>query len=168
MGNLDVFDLDARRDEVWPVPGEAYEKDHLLQKYLKLDFGKLAEFKAFEINHVPLEENTNADVLSWLANTRNPRINHSFVQEIRKTPKIETKGKSVAVVSNMAPTFWMTLIQQYIEYGMILTYPSEVILVRRRLGLHRVRVNFIQEVLVHTIVEVLGKSKSQLRPPRSA
>lgn len=75
------------------IKGNAQANDLLLQKYLKLVVGKLAEFNEFEIDHVPREEKTRADVLSQLASARNPKINHSFVPKFKTDPTMEVEGK---------------------------------------------------------------------------
>lgn len=45
-------------------------------------------FKEYEITYVPHKENTCADVLSLLANTGSPIINHSFVQDTKRKHRV--------------------------------------------------------------------------------
>lgn len=63
---------------------EGPTKGPLLQQYLKLATKRLERFKAFEIVHVPREENTCVDVLK-LATERSLDIYHYFIQETKKT-----------------------------------------------------------------------------------
>lgn len=86
--------------------GGAQEKDPLLQKYLKLVMGKMEEFKAFKINHRPRKESTWVDDLSRLASIRSPIIIHfSLRKSEEKKTSIETKRKSIALVSDTIPPF---------------------------------------------------------------
>lgn len=77
----------------WLFPNKRRDlrKGSLIKQYPKLVVEKLAKFKAFEITHVPQEENTRVDILSRLANTIGPDINHYFIQETKKTPTSSLK-----------------------------------------------------------------------------
>lgn len=60
------------------------------------------------------EENTRADMLSWLADTKSLGINHSFVKETNKELRIEYVGIKMAIMDVGTPLSWMTPIRDYI------------------------------------------------------
>ncbi|XP_057456689.1 uncharacterized protein LOC130747692 [Lotus japonicus] len=67
----------------------------------------------FQVNHVPREENTRADILSKLASTKKPGNNKSVIQETLKGPSV--KEDDVMMVTGGATLDWMDRIRMCLE-----------------------------------------------------
>src|ERR1051325_6830834 len=72
-------------------------------------------FKAFEICHVPREENTRADLLARLASSKGSGVNKSVIQETLSVPSIE-KEETLVVEEEDG---WMTPIVQYLQQNVL-------------------------------------------------
>ena len=77
---------------------------------------------AHEVQHVPMEENIKANILSKLASTKPKENNQSLIQETLKSPFILEPLPILALegISN-----WMTPINQYLRNGTQMEDPIE-------------------------------------------
>lgn len=68
-------------------------------KYLQHALQLGNNFKKFEVTHIPREENTRANMLARLANTKGQRLNKMVIQETLEAPIIEVE--KVMVLENV-------------------------------------------------------------------
>lgn len=97
------------------VTGEFQVKEEHLQQYVQLVLEKMKEFESVEVNHVPREQNTRADILSKLASTRTANGNKTVIQEILNEPSIsKTEAPFQEVNSIIGVEDWRGPISRYI------------------------------------------------------
>ncbi|RYQ82848.1 hypothetical protein Ahy_B10g101409 [Arachis hypogaea] len=70
------------------INGDYQTRDPLLQQYLAKVNKLKEEFDQIIIQHVPMERNARADLLSKLASTKPGHGNKSLIQEVVKTPSV--------------------------------------------------------------------------------
>ncbi|XP_057432548.1 uncharacterized protein LOC130725323 [Lotus japonicus] len=95
------------------IQGEYQAKDAQLAKYLVKAQGLIKQIGEVQINHVPRDENTRADILSKLASTKKPGNNKSVIQEVLNNPSIE--ADEVMAVPAVASLDWMGRIKKCLE-----------------------------------------------------
>ncbi|XP_057418257.1 uncharacterized protein LOC130712437 [Lotus japonicus] len=95
------------------IKGDYQAKDVQLAKYLVKVQELLKQMDKFQVNHVPREENTRADILSKLASTKKPGNNKSVIQETLKGPSV--KEDDVVMATGEATLDWMDRIRMCLE-----------------------------------------------------
>ncbi|XP_057436319.1 uncharacterized protein LOC130728766 [Lotus japonicus] len=95
------------------IQGEYQAKDAQLAKYLVKAQGLIKQIGEVQINHVPRDENTRADILSKLASTKKPGNNKSVIQEVLNSPSIE--ADEVMALPAVASLDWMGRIKKCLE-----------------------------------------------------
>ena len=92
----------------------------------------MTKFKTWEVEHIPRERNSQADVLSKLASTRKKGGNKSIIQEMLPRPSIEkpTKLLDVDVISDN--NCWMTPVYNYLTNGELPANSMEASKTKRR------------------------------------
>ncbi|XP_057443271.1 uncharacterized protein LOC130735212 [Lotus japonicus] len=95
------------------IKGDYQAKDVQLAKYLVKVQELLKQMDKFQVNHVPREENTRADILSKLASTKKPGNNKSVIQETLKGPSV--KEDDVVMATGGATLDWMDRIRMCLE-----------------------------------------------------
>nr|KYP35342.1 Uncharacterized protein Mb2253c family [Cajanus cajan] len=107
-------DLGARRVScnsdsklmVEQLSGTYQAKDTLLQRYFHIASHQISSFDEFTIQHVPREQNTQADLLSKLASTKRPGQHRTIIQETLHSPSLDDK---IVNVSENEDLGWMSL-----------------------------------------------------------
>ena len=99
------------------IKGEYQAKSDHLAEYLTLVKHKLMKFRAWEVEHIPRERNSRADVLSKLASTRKKGGNKSVIQEILPRPSIEKATEMLDVNVIGDDNCWMTPVYNYLTNG---------------------------------------------------
>ncbi|XP_015973656.1 uncharacterized protein LOC107496840 [Arachis duranensis] len=92
------------------VNGSYQARDALLQKYLENVKDLSQKFEEVTIHHVPRERNTQADLLSKLANTKPGEGNRSLIQGMTREPAITLH------LSRLGPS-WIDPITNFLENG---------------------------------------------------
>ncbi|XP_057427450.1 uncharacterized protein LOC130720771 [Lotus japonicus] len=95
------------------IKGDYQAKDIQLAKYLMKTQELMKRMDSVQVNHVPREENTRADVLSKLASTKNPGNNKSVIQENLKSPSVNEDD--IVMVAGTASPDWMDRIKICLE-----------------------------------------------------
>ncbi|XP_057444393.1 uncharacterized protein LOC130736597 [Lotus japonicus] len=95
------------------IQGEYQAKDAQLAKYLVKTQNLMKQVDKVHINHVPREENTRADILSKLANTKKPGNSKSVIQEVLNSPSIE--NDEVMAIPMAIDQDWMGRIKLCLE-----------------------------------------------------
>jgi ribonuclease HI len=98
---MEVPDLKVKSDSQLitnQVAGEYQTKDPQLAKYLEKLKGLAKQFNTFELVHVPIEQNSRADLLSKLTSTKKPGNNRTVIQEIIKEPSINGPEVRIMVI----------------------------------------------------------------------
>ncbi|XP_057443228.1 uncharacterized protein LOC130735146 [Lotus japonicus] len=95
------------------IQGEYQAKDAQLAKYLVKAQGLIKQIGEVQLNHVPREKNTRADILSKLASTKKPGNNKSVIQEVLNSPSIE--ADEVMAVPVVACLDWMGRVKKCLE-----------------------------------------------------
>ncbi|XP_057419037.1 uncharacterized protein LOC130713272 [Lotus japonicus] len=95
------------------IQGEYQAKDAQLAKYLVKAQNLMKQVLKVQINHVPMEENTRADILSKLASTKKPGNNKSVIQEVLNSPSIE--NEEVMAIPMVIDQDWMGRIKLCLE-----------------------------------------------------
>jgi hypothetical protein len=114
------------------ISGEYQAKDERLAEYLILIKEKLAQFKVAEVQHVPREHNTRADVLSKLAITKRKKgRNQSLIQETLSRPIID-KTQDIMLVCEINTNSWIFPILRFLESGETPNDSKEATKVKRR------------------------------------
>ncbi|XP_050876397.1 uncharacterized protein LOC127080113 [Lathyrus oleraceus] len=114
------------------VRGEYRAKNDNLLEYLSLVKEKLDRFEKWEVQHIPREHNTRADVLSKLASTRKKGGNKSVIQEILPRPSIDKLPPPLEVNAIGDAHCWMTPIYNYLTRDELPADPKEATTVKRR------------------------------------
>ncbi|XP_050877934.1 uncharacterized protein LOC127081757 [Lathyrus oleraceus] len=114
------------------VRGEYRAKNDNLLEYLSLVKEKLDRFEKWEVQHIPREHNTRADVLSKLASTRKKGGNKSVIQEILPRPSIDKLPPPLEVNAIGDARCWMTPIYNYLTRDELPADPKEATTVKRR------------------------------------
>ncbi|XP_050889380.1 uncharacterized protein LOC127094613 [Lathyrus oleraceus] len=114
------------------VRGEYQTKNDNLLGYLSLVKEKLDRFEKWEVQHIPREHNTRADVLSKLASTRKKGGNKSVIQEILPRPSIDKLPPPLEVNAIGDAHCWMTPIYNYLTRDELPADPKEAAIVKRR------------------------------------
>ncbi|CAL5202632.1 unnamed protein product [Lathyrus oleraceus] len=114
------------------VRGEYQTKNDNLLGYLSLVKEKLDRFEKWEVQHIPREHNTRADVLSKLASTRKKGGNKSVIQEILPRPSIDKLPPPLEVNAIGDAHCWMTPIYNYLTRDELPADPKEATTVKRR------------------------------------
>ena len=91
-------------------------KDATLIKYVAKVKESLASLSSYEIQHVPREQNTRADLLSKLASTKPTGSSRSVIEEVIHSP---------CVVLHLDPADWRNPIRDYISTGKLPNDPTE-------------------------------------------
>ncbi|XP_057450405.1 uncharacterized protein LOC130741746 [Lotus japonicus] len=95
------------------IQGEYQAKDAQLAKYLVKAQNLMKQVDKVQINHVPREENTRADILSKLASAKKVGNNKSVIQEVLNSPSIE--NDEVMAISMAIDQDWMGRIKLCLE-----------------------------------------------------
>ncbi|XP_057452673.1 uncharacterized protein LOC130744516 [Lotus japonicus] len=95
------------------IQGEYQAKDAQLAKYLTKAQNLMKQVEKVQINHVPREENTRADILSKLASTKKPGNNKSVIQEVLNSPSVE--NEEVMAIPMVIDQDWMSQIKLCLE-----------------------------------------------------
>ena len=97
--------------------GSMRSGDEVMLRYLNIVKGQMTQFEECTIEHIPREENTNADALSQLASSETESCEGSIYFQVLKTPSIQ--AKLVAPIS--LGSFWMDPIKACLETGWVST-----------------------------------------------
>ncbi|XP_057457904.1 uncharacterized protein LOC130748677 [Lotus japonicus] len=95
------------------IQGEYQANDAQLAKYLVKAQNLMKQVAKVQINHVPREENTRADILSKLASTKKPGNNKSVIHEVLNSPSIE--NEEVMAIPMVIDQDWMGRIKLCLE-----------------------------------------------------
>ncbi|XP_057452245.1 uncharacterized protein LOC130744069 [Lotus japonicus] len=95
------------------IKGEYQAKDVQLEKYLGKAQELMKHIDNVQVNRVPREENTRADVLSKLASTKKPGNNKSVIQETLKSPSVNEDDAVMA--TGMVSTDWIERVKMCLQ-----------------------------------------------------
>ncbi|XP_071723616.1 uncharacterized protein [Rutidosis leptorrhynchoides] len=95
------------------VTWEYEAKNERMEKYLKMVKAPLSQFDSFEVQHVPIDQNQQANLLSKLASGNLEDIDRPVNTEILQKPSIDMP----LIASIMCSPDWMTSIRAYIMDG---------------------------------------------------
>lgn len=113
--DVGVKTLSIRSDSqviVKQVLGTYLAQDEQLGRYLVNVKLLMSRFVRVDIEHVPREQNTRADVLAKVASTRRPGNNKSIVQETLAGPNVDTIP--IMVIDDL-PDSWMDPILKVLQ-----------------------------------------------------
>jgi len=79
--------------------GEYQVKDTMLSQYYHTVTTLIEHFETFKIKHVPRSNNTRADILSKLANTKKKVRHKSLLQYTLSIPSIEQNNQCLNVTT---------------------------------------------------------------------
>ena len=103
------------------VTGEYEAKDEVMIKYLNIVKGQMTQFEECTVEHIPREENTNADTLSQFASSETGSCEGRIYFQVLKTPSIEAKLIAPIDVGSC----WMDPIKAHLKTGWIPTNVME-------------------------------------------
>ncbi|KAK2443502.1 hypothetical protein QL285_014600 [Trifolium repens] len=114
------------------VLGEYQAKNDNLFEYLTLVKERIAKFDSAEVRHVPRGDNTRADILSKLANTKRKGGNKSVIQEVLPRPSIEKPPATFDINAIGDSNCWMTPVYNYLANDTLPSDEKEVAVVKWR------------------------------------
>ncbi|XP_058757131.1 uncharacterized protein LOC131630360 [Vicia villosa] len=107
-------------------------KSDVLAEYLTLVKDKMKRFAKAEVEHIPREHNSRADVLSKLASTRKKGGNKSVIQEILPRPSIDKDAQPLPVLAIGDDHCWMTPVYNFLTKDELPTDAKEASAIKRR------------------------------------
>jgi hypothetical protein len=114
------------------VLGEYQAKNDNLSEYLTLIKNIIAKFDSAEVRHVPRGDNTRADILSKLANTKKKGGNKSVIQKILPRPSIEKPPAALDVNAIGDNNCWMTPVYNFLANETLPSDQKEAAVIKRR------------------------------------
>ncbi|XP_058767422.1 uncharacterized protein LOC131641112 [Vicia villosa] len=123
------------------VNGEYQAKNDVLVEYLALVKDKMKKFARAEVEHIPREHNTRADVLSKLASTRKKGGNKSVIQENLSKPSVDKSTSHLQVLAIGDDHCWMTPVYNFLTKNELPADKNEASTIKRRAYLYTVLEN---------------------------
>ncbi|XP_058784412.1 uncharacterized protein LOC131659204 [Vicia villosa] len=114
------------------VNGDYQTKNDTLVEYLALVKEKMKNFAKEEVEHIPQEHNSRADVLSKLASTRNKGGNKSVIQEILSKPSVDRSTSLIQVLAIRDDQCWMTHVYNFLTKDELPADAKEASTIKRR------------------------------------
>ncbi|XP_058722967.1 uncharacterized protein LOC131594783 [Vicia villosa] len=114
------------------VSGDYQAKNDVLAEYLMLVKDKMKKFAKAEVEHIPREHNSRADVLSKLASTKKKGGNKSVIQEILSRPSIDKGAQPLTVLAIGDDNCWMTPMYNCLTKDELPTDAKEASAIKRR------------------------------------
>ncbi|XP_058765523.1 uncharacterized protein LOC131639017 [Vicia villosa] len=114
------------------ISGDYQAKNDVLAEYLTLVKDKMKKFAKAEVEHIPREHNSRADVLSKLASTRKKGGNKSVIQEILSRPSVEKVTQPLPVLAIGDDNCWMTPVYNFLTKDELPTDSKEASAIKRR------------------------------------
>ncbi|XP_058764605.1 uncharacterized protein LOC131638060 [Vicia villosa] len=114
------------------ISGDYQAKNDILAEYLTLVKDKMKRFSKAEVEHIPREHNSRADVLSKLASTRKKGGNKSVIQEILSRPSIDKSAQTLQVLAIGDDHCWMTPVYNYLTKDELPSDAKEASAIKRR------------------------------------
>ncbi|XP_058783680.1 uncharacterized protein LOC131658400 [Vicia villosa] len=114
------------------ISGDYQAKNDVLAEYLTLVKDKMKKFGKAEVEHIPREHNSRADVLSKLASTRKKGGNKSVIQEILSRPSVEKVTQPLPVLAIGDDNCWMSPVYNFLTKDELPTDSKEASAIKRR------------------------------------
>ncbi|XP_058772207.1 uncharacterized protein LOC131646052 [Vicia villosa] len=114
------------------ISGDYQAKNGVLVEYLTLIKDKMKIFAKAEVEYIPREHNSRADVLSKLGNTRKKGGNKSVIQEILSRPSIDKNVQPLPVLAIGDDHCWMTPVYNFLTKDELSTDAKEASAIKRR------------------------------------
>ncbi|XP_058761333.1 uncharacterized protein LOC131634723 [Vicia villosa] len=114
------------------VKGDYQAKNDVLVEYLALIKEKMKNFAKEEVEHIPREHNSRADVLSKLASTRKKGGNKTVIQEILSKPSVDKSTPLMQVHAIGDDHCWMAPIYNLLTKDELPTDTKEASIIKRR------------------------------------
>jgi hypothetical protein len=129
---MGVTELEARSDSqlvTGQVTGNFQTKDPQLLKYLEKVAKLIKKFKSFKLFHVPIDQNSRADLLARLASTKRPGKNRSVIQETLALPSIDQE-ELLFVTEELES--WMGEIIKYLRENELPEEKNEALMIKKK------------------------------------
>ncbi|XP_058768343.1 uncharacterized protein LOC131642076 [Vicia villosa] len=120
------------------INGDYQAINDVLVEYLTLVKDRMKGFAKAEVEHIPREHNSRADVLSKLASTRNKGGNKSVIQEILLRPSIDKSATPLPVLAIGDDHCWMTPVYNFLTKDELPTDAKEASAIKRRACLYTI------------------------------
>src|SRR3954468_9839273 len=114
------------------ISGEYQAKNDVLAEYLALVKDKIKKFAVAEVEHIPREHNSRADILSKLASTRKKGGNKSVIQEILPKPSVSQNTRAPQVFAIGDDQCWMPLVYNFLKKDELPADAKEASTIKRR------------------------------------
>ncbi|XP_058742696.1 uncharacterized protein LOC131615241 [Vicia villosa] len=114
------------------INGDYQAKNDVLVEYLALVKERMKNFTKAEVEHIPREHNSRADVLSKLASTRKKGGNKSVIQEILSRSSVDKDAQPLPVLAIGDDRCWMTPVYNFLTKDELPTDVKEASAIKRR------------------------------------
>ncbi|XP_058761331.1 uncharacterized protein LOC131634721 [Vicia villosa] len=114
------------------VNSDYQAKNDVLVEYLVLVKEIMKNFAKAEVEHIPREHNSRADVLSKLASTRKKGGNKSVIQEILSKPSVDKSAPLIQVHAVDDDHCWMTPVYNFLTKDELPTDTKEASIIKIR------------------------------------
>ncbi|XP_058726454.1 uncharacterized protein LOC131597805 [Vicia villosa] len=114
------------------ISGEYQAKNDVLAEYLALVRDKMKKIAKVEVEHIPREHNSRADILSKLASTRKKGGNKSVIQEILPRPSVGENARALQIFAIGDDQCWMTPVYNFLTKDELPADTKEASTIKRR------------------------------------
>ncbi|XP_058784827.1 uncharacterized protein LOC131659686 [Vicia villosa] len=114
------------------ISGEYQAKNDVLAEYLTLVKDKMKKFAKAEVEHIPREHNSRADILSKLASTRKKGGNKSVIQEILPRSSVGENARAPQIFAIGDDQCWMTPVYNFLTKDELPADAKEASTIKRR------------------------------------
>jgi hypothetical protein len=123
----------------------------------------MKEFENVEVTHVPREQNTRADILSKLANTRTTSENKTVIQEVLNEPSVQKRDAQlheINIIIRMED--WRRPISRYIANRELPSDPHEKTRLKRKAcSFTLVEGTMYKRGFITPLIKCLGPNETQ-------
>src|SRR3954465_3146706 len=114
------------------ISGDYQTKNDVLAEYLALVKDRMKKLVKAEVEHIPREHNSRADILSKLASTRKKGGNKSVIQEILPRPSIGENTRALQIFAIGDDQCWMTPVYNFLTKDELPADTKEASTIKRR------------------------------------